>query len=752
MKLYRSLNERVSLRGQKEKSAVLTFGRFQPPTIGHEKLVNAVMSTAKKLGADSFIFPSRTQDKKKNPLQIKDKVKFLRKFFPRVRIVDDRNAKTIFNAMESLVKKGYTDITLVVGGDRVEEFKKTITPYVDEMGLNSFDVVSAGERDPDLSDVGGMSASKMRVAVSDNDFDAFMKGIPKSINKKIAKELFVLLKKEMGLQEDTLSPKKDDLKTFLIVSNVLDGDTTTKLVEEVESLGHRPVLVQANTAYIGNIDDNKITIENINEKGKDITIDANDTIVFVRGSSMKSAGGRALVEGLGSSDMVVINKTKVFELTGNKYTTHVMFEREEIQTPRTALITNEASIDRAHEKVGGKFPVIVKSLHGAEGIGVAKIDSPDSFRSVVQSLKKNGEDILVQEMIDIDGDVRSIVMDGKVIASMKRMKASNDFRTNKALGAESKPYSLSENEKKFVKKIAKASGAILAGVDHAICDGKLYAIEVNASPGSGAEEYTKYINEDSTDTIVSGNGLVREIVEQSLLITKPKKTFEVGRVENVVIGERNTKARVDSGNSSYSVLGAEKIKENKGTVSFVFDSTKFKLPIIDNVNINMGGGKVEKRYVVEMDMKIGRTVFEKVGFSLSDRSSNVYPVLLGNTFMKENNIVVHTNEVFMQDLEERTLTKAEKDKKEKFVKGIKKRAKDFKKRYGADYKSIMYGTATNMAKTNTNEEDIDFNSPPEEGTDDAVSRFRKMTPGELNEIAYKYFCIGDKNDTSTKSV
>ena len=112
------------------------------------------------------------------------------------------------------------------------------------------------------------------------------------------------------------------------------------------------------------------------------------------------------------------------------------------------------------------------------------MDSQESFKSVVQSLRKSGEDILVQEMIDIDGDVRSIVMDGNIIASMKRLKAEKkDFRTNKALGAESEPYSLSKEEKEFVKKVAKASGAILAGVDHAIGkDGKLYAIEVNASP------------------------------------------------------------------------------------------------------------------------------------------------------------------------------------------------------------------------------------------------------------------------------
>ena len=742
---YRSLHERTLLRGQKEKSAVLTFGRFQPPTTGHGKLVDAVLSTAKKLGADAFIFPSRTQDKKKNPLQTKDKVKFLKKFFPRARIVNDKNAKTVFKAIESLVKKNYTDITLVVGGDRVDEFKKTIAPYVDEMGLKKFQVVSAGERDPDATDVSGMSASKMRAAVSDDDFDSFMKGIPKGVGKRVAKELFDTLKKEMGLNEETEEPKKDNLKRFLIVSASDKGDTTSKLINAVEDLGHKPTVVRADTAYIGDVDGDNLTIENIDKKGEDIKINVKETIAFVRGSSMKTAGGRALVEGLDSSDTLVINSKQVFDLVGNKYATHVLFERENINTPRTALITNESSIDRAHKKVGGKFPVIVKSLHGAEGIGVAKVDSQESFKSVVQSLRKSGEDILVQEMIEIDGDVRSIVMDGKIVASMKRLKAEKDFRTNKALGAESEPYSLSESEKKFVKKVAKASGAILAGVDHAISkDGKLYAIEVNASPGSGAQDYTKYIDEDQEEGVVDGDELVREIVERSLLITKPAEAFTVGRVENVKIGGRTIKTRVDSGNSSYSVIDAREIKENKGTVRFVFDSTKFKLPVVDTVEINMGGGKFEERYVVEMNMQIGRKIFENVKFSLSDRSSNVYPSLLGNEFMKENNVVVHTNEVYMQELEERTLTKGEKDKKEKYVKGMKKRAKDFKKRYGSDYKSVMYGTATKMAKRDATEEDIDFDSPPEEGTDEIVRRYKKMTPGELNEIAHKYFSTGDK--------
>lgn len=735
---YRSLYERSLLRGQKEKSAVLTFGRFQPPTTGHEKLVDAVQSTAKKLGADAFVFPSRTNDKKKNPLTPKEKVFYMKRAFPRVKIVDDRNAKTVFKAIESLVKRNYTKITLVVGGDRVDEFKKTIAPYIDEMGVKDFEVVSAGQRDPDATDVSGMSASKMRAAVADNDFSAFLRGVPSKMSERIASEMFETLKRNMGLREET--EKKEKLKRFLIISSTEQGDTTNKIITSVEELGHRPTIIRSDTAYIGEVEGDDMTIENIDKKGEDITVNVKETIVFVRGSAMKTAGGRALVEGFDNSNAVVINSKKVFDLVGNKYATHILFEKENINTPRTALITNESSIERAHKKVGGKFPVIVKSLHGAEGIGVAKVDSQESFKSVVQSLRKTGEDILVQEMIDIDGDVRSIVMDGNIIASMKRMKAKKDFRTNKALGAESEPYSLSEQEKKFVKRVAKASGAILAGVDHAIAkDGKLYAIEVNASPGSGAQEYTKYIKEDEEAGVINGDELVKEIVERSLLISKPAEEFTVGRVEKVKVGNRTIKARIDSGNSTYSVVDARNVKESKGTVRFMFDGMKFKRPVVDMVEINVGSGNIEKRHVVELDMKIGRKIFENVKFSLSDRSSNVYPVLLGNEFMKKNNVVVHTSEVFMQELEERTLTKGEKDKKEKYVKSLKKRAKDFKKRYGDDYKSVMYATATKMAKRDATEEDIDFDSPPEEGTDEIVKRYKKMTPGELNEIADTYF-------------
>ena len=137
----------------KAKHAVLTFGRFQPPTIGHEKLVGVLADTAKRKGGTPFLFPSRTNAKKKNPLTPKAKVKFLKSVFPQVTVVDDAGSKTIFQALEYLVNKGFKTATIVVGGDRIGEFEKTVVPYTKQIGMDNIDFVGAGARDPDATGV-----------------------------------------------------------------------------------------------------------------------------------------------------------------------------------------------------------------------------------------------------------------------------------------------------------------------------------------------------------------------------------------------------------------------------------------------------------------------------------------------------------------------------------------------------------------------------------------------------------------------
>ena len=187
---------------------VYTFGRFQPPTSGHQLLIDKVISVAKKQGAEHRIYPSVSNDPKKNPLSHTDKVKFMKQMFKKANIVNDKKIITPFHAAKQLSDQGYKNVILVVGGDRVADLRKQISQYINHKDpkkafyFDSFKVVSAGKRDPDSSDISGMSASKMRKAVSDKDFDLFMKGMPDSVSKTAAKKLYNAIAKGMNLKED----------------------------------------------------------------------------------------------------------------------------------------------------------------------------------------------------------------------------------------------------------------------------------------------------------------------------------------------------------------------------------------------------------------------------------------------------------------------------------------------------------------------------------------------------------------------
>tara|TARA_B100001094_G_C18190996_1_gene807226 strand:+ start:1663 stop:3435 length:1773 start_codon:yes stop_codon:yes gene_type:complete len=186
------------------KTVVFTFGRFNPPTVGHIKLAEKVKSVAKLNKADYKIYGSSSFDKKKNPLSPKIKERYMKKILRDKNAVVDSNVKTAFHAMKVLSDAGYEKIIMVVGSDRVAEFKKSISRYVGpgkDYDIKEFDVVSAGERDPEAEGVSGMSASKMRQAAKDGDLNSFKMGLPDYISKKDSEMMFKTLQKSMGIRE-----------------------------------------------------------------------------------------------------------------------------------------------------------------------------------------------------------------------------------------------------------------------------------------------------------------------------------------------------------------------------------------------------------------------------------------------------------------------------------------------------------------------------------------------------------------------
>jgi len=180
------------------KHAVFTFGRMNPPTTGHKKLVDKVVQHAHEHGAEHYVFPSHTQEAKKNPLHHEQKVSFLRKFFPKANVVSHPDVKTPIDAMKHLAAKGHKEVTMVVGSDRVDEFHKLLHKQNGkDYHFHKINVVSAGHRDPDAEGAEGMSASKMRDHAKNNNFSEFSKGVP---NKSHAKSLFHAVRKGMHVE------------------------------------------------------------------------------------------------------------------------------------------------------------------------------------------------------------------------------------------------------------------------------------------------------------------------------------------------------------------------------------------------------------------------------------------------------------------------------------------------------------------------------------------------------------------------
>lgn len=268
MKSFKQFNE------QEKKEVVFTFGRFNPPTTGHEKLMNKLASVA--IGSNYRIYASHSQDAKKNPLQYEEKVKIMRKMFPKHgrNIILDSRIKNVFDVATSLYDQGYTRLVMVVGSDRVSEFRKLLNKYVGVKGRHGFyefpdgiEVVSAGERDPDAEGVTGMSASKMRAAAVEGDFKSFSLGLPKSYGEDMT--LFNLIRKRMGLKEmvnfrkHVQLPKLSDIRERYVAGEIYNvGDTVF--------YGNKQITIsERRTNFIIDTKGNKHFIDSLSEVRQD---------------------------------------------------------------------------------------------------------------------------------------------------------------------------------------------------------------------------------------------------------------------------------------------------------------------------------------------------------------------------------------------------------------------------------------------------------------------------------------------------
>ena len=438
--------------------------------------------------------------------------------------------------------------------------------------------------------------------------------------------------------------------TVLVLTGQEDSKVTgtaERLLKVSVDLGLSAFPVLVNKAYIADEDatDNSITIHNYDGEGNKITVQTDNTVVFVRGSAILNNAGLGIMQVLEQAGASMVNGIQTMQLCQNKMASALTLDRHGIPTPKTAFVSNEDSIGIALKKIGGQFPVVVKTITGSEGIGVAVVDSEQSLKSVLQSLWKYDAEVILQEFMKIKYDVRTIVADGKIVACMKRIKGKKDFRTNKALGNDTEPYDLSEEEKDLVRRVAALSGGRVVGVDHITVGGKHYVLEVNGSPGSGADKYRAYFGEKRN---VNGDQMMSHIV--SLMTQNDARRSNeqtVGYIEKASIEGFDVKAKLDTGNGSYNAVHAEDIELKGNEVSFLLLGKKrMTLPVKETKRIHLGGGEFEDRPVVQLNMTLGRKEYTDVYFALADRKLNVYPILIGKPFLSSANYSVSVNKKF----------------------------------------------------------------------------------------------------------
>jgi hypothetical protein len=187
----------------KDKAAVFSYGRYNPPTIGHQLLIDKLINVAQQKGADPFLIPTHTVDKKKNPLTLDEKTYALKEMCKGVEILN--TGKTFVDALKDLQNRGYTTIYQIAGSDRIPEFNHIVNTYNNKpnkageipFSFKSYEIVSSGERDPDSDAVEGMSASKLRNFAIEGNFDSFARGMSPLVNINLKQDIYNLIRKRL---------------------------------------------------------------------------------------------------------------------------------------------------------------------------------------------------------------------------------------------------------------------------------------------------------------------------------------------------------------------------------------------------------------------------------------------------------------------------------------------------------------------------------------------------------------------------
>jgi|TARA_R110000851_G_scaffold168289_1_gene314119 ribosomal protein S6--L-glutamate ligase len=413
--------------------------------------------------------------------------------------------------------------------------------------------------------------------------------------------------------------------------------TAQRITDEAKKSGHKVFVVKVEGAII-TYDNNVYKISNASDD-EEFEINSSDTIAIVRGSVRLKKSYLDLLSQLEKIGVCMVNSRDTVELSSDKYRTYLRLQDYGLTQPKTVLIPNEKTWKDALEKLESKFPIIMKTLEGSKGIGVLFIESERQIESLIQLLysQNNDVDLLIQEYIKTDGDIRVIVLGGKIIAAMKRDVIEGDFRSNVSQGAKIKEYPLTELEVEQCLLAAKAIDGSWTAVDFIPSKNPKkeppFILEVNHSPGTEGIEKA------------SGQNIVKLVIDHySNPDNRHYVPIQCGYFEIINIKPfGDTVAKFDTGNSATaSTIHADKIKVDGKKVTWTYNgkTTTSKIQRIAKVDVGGLNNYTEERYAILLDIEFTGSIYKNVEFLLDDRTDRT-PVLLNRKTMRMLNVMVN---------------------------------------------------------------------------------------------------------------
>ena len=459
----------------------------------------------------------------------------------------------------------------------------------------------------------------------------------------------------------------------------LDPNETAPMIKKkANELGIKVYLAELMGSYMEEDGDSKLLYSYpVDEKGhaqlpdtkndveydKPFRINPKDTLIMMRGLNARSgcASWFTMARTLEADGYTVVNSVLCNEICNDKWYNQVVFQQNNINTPNTVLIRHEEGAIFAADKLNAKYPMILKTSIGSQGVGVMFVESEKALHGIVQLLYREDEfiDIILQQQIKTDYDVRVIVVGGEVLGAIKRPIIEGDFRSNVSQGSEPEVHELTELEKSESIRAAKSVDGDIVGVDFIPAKNREkdepFFIEVNSTPGLIGIESTfakpkinsklyksalkKEKGKFSITTEILKKYMNRNIWKKS---SKPCGVFEM--FHHKIFGDMV--GTMDTGNGApHSVIHSDSYEIKNKQITIKLNGKSMTTPLVGTREVETGAGK-EERPIINLDIKFNNKFYYSYPFTIDDRNGKS-TLLINRILLNDLNVMVNPNKSYI---------------------------------------------------------------------------------------------------------